>query len=198
MPAPVDGDARYQQERSAVRLCCTRQAYPLCCPPQLPGPASLVPLGPGSLSLASMTTASTTSHGTKGYPKFQHDNRSVEYKHTGGGSCLTGSISPSRMAVALGVCGSLETTSRRSKRFPSSRSSACALSGGPMATTPGAPHRRTIDHPQRGRRLRAKNLLGHLPYLMSKGRGENSMVGKRLNSKGCRAKCCKSCAHGEA
>ena len=36
---------------------------------------------------------------------------------------------------------------------------------------------------QRSRRLRAKNLLGHLTYPASKDKGESSMSGKRGNVK---------------
>jgi len=39
------------------------------------------------------------------------------------------------------------------------------------------------------------NLLGHLPYLAGKPKGDKSMVGKRLNAKGCNVKCRKSCVH---
>ncbi len=37
--------------------------------------------------------------------------------------------------------------------------------------------------PVRGRRKRAEHLLGHLPNLASKGKGEKSMVGKQGSTK---------------
>lgn len=40
-------------------------------------------IGSGQRFPASMRTAITTSPAKKGYPRFQHDNRSVEYKTTG-------------------------------------------------------------------------------------------------------------------
>ena len=47
--------------------------------------------------------------------------------------------------------------------------------------------------PQRSRESRVKYSLGRLSYLASKDKGENSMVGKRLNQKVCMVKCRKSC-----
>ncbi len=42
------------------------------------------------------------------------------------------------------------------------------------------------------------SLLGHLPYLTSKDKGEMSMAGKRRRLKMCKALLRKSCAQGEA
>lgn len=73
--------------------------------------------------------------GSKGYPKFQHDNRSVEYKTTGWKLFLMASVSPSPMVAALVACDWLGTQARRSKPFRSSKSSACELSFAQMVTT---------------------------------------------------------------
>jgi len=44
--------------------------------------------------------------------------------------------------------------------------------------------------------LRANDLLGHPPHLEPKGKGESSMVEKRLNAKIWSVTCRKSCVHG--
>ena len=41
--------------------------------------------------------------------------------------------------------------------------------------------------------MRANNPLGQLTYLMPKGKEDNSMSVKQLNTKICSVKCCKSC-----
>ena len=47
-------------------------------------------------------------------------------------------------------------------------------------------------------RVESRYPLGQPPYLMPKGRGENSMAVKRLSMKGWNATGRKSCTHGEA
>jgi hypothetical protein len=55
-----------------------------------------------------------------------------------------------------------------------------------------------VEIAPQGQKDESDFLLGHLPYLASKGKGESSMVGKRLNLKVCKVKCRKSCTYGEA
>jgi hypothetical protein len=47
-------------------------------------------------------------------------------------------------------------------------------------------------------RVESRYPLGQPPYLMPKGRGENSMAVKRLSAKVCNVMCRKPCTHGEA
>ena len=54
-----------------------------------------------------------------------------------------------------------------------------------------------VELPIMGRRSRVDNLLGYRPDLTGKPKGEKSMVGKRLNTKICSVRRCKSCVHGE-
>src|SRR2546426_71209 len=58
--------------------------------------------------------------GKKGYPQFQHDNRSVEYKNTGWKVASDGKhITFARANVASDVCDSSGIRSSTSRRFPS-------------------------------------------------------------------------------
>ncbi|GCE50325.1 hypothetical protein KTH_51940 [Thermosporothrix hazakensis] len=56
--------------------------------------------------------------GKKGYPKFQRNNRSVEYKQTGWNWMLMAGIFSSPMAVELGVSSWLAIPISASKNFP--------------------------------------------------------------------------------
>ncbi len=93
----------------------------------------------GSPSLLSMINARHISLAEKGYPRFQHDNRSVEYKTTGWKLETDGKHITFTDGCGIGRVHLIENTDSASKSFPPSRSSGFDLSSVLMATMSSLP-----------------------------------------------------------
>jgi putative transposase len=134
--------------------------------------------------------------GKKGYPRFQKDNRSVEYKVTGW------KLEPDGRHITFtdgcGI-GRLRLVGTRDiETFPIAQIKRVRI----VRRADGyyAQVRRFGAHKiaPKEQEVESKSLLGHPTYLERKLKGESSMLGKRISLKICKMTFRKSCTHGEA
>ncbi len=136
--------------------------------------------------------------GKKGYPRFQHDNRSVEYKTTGWKLEPDGKHIRFTDGCNIGRLRLVGNPKQHIETFPLKqikrvrivrRADGYYVQVRRFGACKIAPKEQEVE---------SNYLLRQLPDLASKDKGERSMAVKRLNEKGCIVKCRKSCTHGEA